>query len=96
VGLNQFISVSALLLGLVQILFFVNFFWSLFFGKRAERNPWHSCTLEWTAPSPPPHGNFETTPNVFHGPYEYGEFENGVDHVPQTQPGPKPHTAHAH
>ena len=22
--------------------------------------PWHSNTLEWTAPSPPPHGNFET------------------------------------
>jgi cytochrome c oxidase subunit 1 len=93
--LNQFISISALLLGLFQLIFVFNFFWSLFFGARAERNPWHSCTLEWEAASPPPHGNWEgPVPTVYHGPYEYGEFEGGVDHVPQTQPGPKPRSIH--
>ena len=49
----------------------VNFLCSLFCGKKAGRNPWHSNTLEWTAPSPPPHGNFETIPIVYRGPYEY-------------------------
>lgn len=95
-ALNQFISVSALLLGTVQIIFLINFFWSLFLGKRAERNPWHACTLEWTAPSPPPHGNFETTPIVYHGPYEYGEFDNGVDFILQTQPRSAVAGAHGH
>ena len=37
-------------------------FCSLFCGKKAGRNPWHSNTLEWAAPSPPPHGNFEDDP----------------------------------
>jgi cytochrome c oxidase subunit 1 len=83
--LNQFISVCALLLGAAQILFVVNLFWSLFFGPRAGRNPWHSNTLEWTAPSPPPHGNFETDPIVYRGPYEYGDYlGQAEDHLPQT------------
>ena len=59
------------LLGFSQLIFVVNFVCSLFRGKVAGRNPWHSNTLEWTAPSPPPHGNFETTPIVRRGPYEY-------------------------
>ena len=38
--------------------FLVNFVWSLFAGRVASANPWEATTLEWTAPSPPPHGNF--------------------------------------
>ena len=53
--LNVFITVAAILLLLSQFLFVINFFWSLLAGKRAERNPWQSNTLEWAAPSPPPH-----------------------------------------
>jgi cytochrome c oxidase subunit 1 len=83
--LNVFISISALVLGAVQIIFFVNFFVSLFRGRIADRNPWHSNTLEWTAPSPPPHGNFETDPTVYRGPYDYGEGEGESDHLMQTQ-----------
>ena len=30
----------------------------LFAGKAAVANPWDATTLEWTVPSPPPHGNF--------------------------------------
>ena len=51
-------TISAFLLGFSQFIFLVNFVWSLFRGKKAGRNPWNSNTLEWTAPSPPPHGNF--------------------------------------
>jgi cytochrome c oxidase subunit 1 len=83
--LNQFMSISAFLLGLAQIIFVVNFFYSLFRGPVAGRNPWNSNTLEWSVPSPPPHGNFEVTPVIYRGPYEYGETDTPEDHLPQTQ-----------
>ena len=83
---NVFITVSALLLGLAQMPFLINFFWSLFAGKKAERNPWHANTLEWVAPSPPPHGNFETQPVVYRGAYEYSSPEVKEDWLPQDQP----------
>jgi cytochrome c oxidase subunit I len=86
--INEFISISAFVLGAVQLLFLVNFFYSLFWGPKAGRNPWHSNTLEWTAPSPPPHGNFERTPVVFRGPYEYGAIDAPEDYLPQTNPLP--------
>jgi cytochrome c oxidase subunit 1 len=82
--LNIFMTVSAIVLGLSQIVFLFNFFWSLFRGPKAERNPWKSNTLEWTAPSPPPHGNFATEPVVYHGPYEYNVPEMAEDFLPQT------------
>ena len=80
---NVFITVSALLLGASQILFVGNFFWSLFAGKKAERNPWQANTLEWSAPTPPPHGNFEITPTVYRGAYEYSSPEVKEDWLPQ-------------
>ncbi|MDW8265777.1 MAG: cbb3-type cytochrome c oxidase subunit I [Gemmataceae bacterium] len=83
---NQFISVNALLLGLVQVIFLGNFLYSLFWGPKADRNPWRSNTLEWMAPSPPGHGNFETTPIVYHGPYEYAAPGIEEDYLPQTSP----------
>jgi cytochrome c oxidase subunit 1 len=86
-GINVFITVSAFCLGLSQIAFVINFFWSLFKGKKAESNPWRANTLEWTAPSPPPHGNFgETIPTVYRGPYEYSAPGASEDWLPQNQP----------
>ncbi len=84
--MNQFISISAFLLGAVQLIFVANFFWSMFRGQRCERNPWDSNTLEWTAPSPPGHGNFDVEPVVFRGPYVYSH-DLGItdDHLMQTQ-----------
>jgi cytochrome c oxidase subunit 1 len=90
--LNTFMSISALCLGAAQIIFFANFFWSLFRGAKAGRNPWHSNSLEWTAPSPPPHGNFETPPVVLRGPYEYALPDTEEDYLPQTDPAPHPAT----
>jgi cytochrome c oxidase subunit 1 len=84
-GLNQFMTISAIILGFAQFIFVANFFWSLFFGKKAERNPWHSNSLEWTAPSPPGHGNFEQTPIVRRGPYEYSAPGIDADYLPQTE-----------
>jgi cytochrome c oxidase subunit 1 len=84
--INVFITISALVLGAAQLILVVNFFWSLFAGKRAERNPWQANTLEWTTPSPPPHGNFESIPVVHGGPYEYSPPGVPEDYLPQTQP----------
>lgn len=84
--LNQFMSISAMMLGLAQLVFFVNFIGSLFTGKRIGRNPWHSNTLEWSAPSPPPHGNFDKDPLVYRGPYEYAAPDQKEDYWPQTLP----------
>jgi cytochrome c oxidase subunit I len=90
IDLNRFMSIAAFVLGAAQLIFIVNFFWSLFRGKVSGRNPWHSNTLEWTAPSPPPHGNFETIPVVRHGPYEYGVPGLEEDYLPQTSEHPIP------
>jgi cytochrome c oxidase subunit 1 len=83
-GLNTFMTISAFVLGLAQLIFFVNFFYSLFCGPKASRNPWRSNTLEWFAPTPPPHGNFETIPVVYRGPYEYASPDCKEDYLPQT------------
>jgi cytochrome c oxidase subunit 1 len=81
--MNEFISINAILLGLAQFIFLANFFYSLFRGPVAGRNPWHSNTLEWSAPSPPPHGNFEGTPVIYRGPYEYSVPDREEDYLPQ-------------
>ena len=81
--LNVYISMSAWLLALAQIPFIINFFTSIFFGKKVDNNPWQATTLEWAAPSPPPHGNFEHAPVVYRGPYEYSVPGQKNDFWPQ-------------
>ncbi len=91
---NVFITMSAFCLGLSQLIFFANFIWSLIAGKKADKNPWEANTLEWTAPSPPGHGNFETTPTVYRGPYEYSSPLVKEDWLPQDRKlGPEAATA---
>ncbi|MFQ5877685.1 MAG: cbb3-type cytochrome c oxidase subunit I [Acidobacteriota bacterium] len=85
--INEFITVSAFLLGAAQVVFAANFLWSLVAGRRAARNPWSANSLEWTAPSPPPHGNFATIPAVYRGPYEYSLPGASEDFLPQDRPG---------
>src|SRR6267142_1824964 len=80
---NVFITISALLLGASQFFFLFNFVWSLIAGKKADRNPLQANTLEWSAPTPPPHGNFEVQPVVYRGPYEYSSPEVKEDWLPQ-------------
>jgi cytochrome c oxidase subunit I len=73
-------------LGLAQIFFIVNFFMSIKWGKAVDRNPWEATTLEWSAPSPPGHGNFLTEPIVYRGPYEYSVPGAAKDFSPQFEP----------
>ncbi len=82
--INIFITWSAVALLVGQLVFIFNFFWSMYRGKKAEDNPWEATTLEWAAaPTPPPHGNFETVPTVYHGPYEYSCPGQETDWQPQ-------------
>ncbi|MFQ5915001.1 MAG: cbb3-type cytochrome c oxidase subunit I [Nitrospinota bacterium] len=83
---NVFITISGICLLLAQVPFVVNFFWSLFAGKKAGTNPWQANTLEWSAPSPPPHGNFVTVPTVYRGPYEYSPEGVSEDWAAQDRP----------
>ncbi len=86
---NVLMTVAAICLGLSQIPFFVNFVWSLFAGRPAPQNPWNANTLEWAAPSPPPHLNWgERVPTVYRGPYEYSVPGALEDFLPQWQPAP--------
>jgi cytochrome c oxidase subunit 1 len=84
---NVFITVCALSLFVSQFLFMFNFFWSMFRGKKASANPWNANGLEWSAPSPPPHGNWGgRLPVVHRGPYEYSSPESDEDFLMQTAP----------
>ncbi len=84
---NEFMSVSAWLLGLAQIPFIFNVIYSIKNGEKVGRNPWESTTLEWVAPSPPlPHVNFEKIPQVYHSPYEYSVPDREKDFTPQNEP----------
>ena len=94
--MNVFVSHSAFFLGAAQLIFMFNFLYSLFRGKKAPRNPWHANSLEWAAPSPPPHGNFEAIPTVYRGPYEFSSPGSAEDYLPQDVPSPLPAGAPAH
>jgi len=83
---RQFATISLVVMLLAQVLFFVNFAWSLLRGKKAENNPYKANTLEWTVPSPPPHGNFAELPTVYRGPYEYSHPDRKLDYWPQNEP----------
>jgi cytochrome c oxidase subunit 1 len=85
-GLNQFISLVAMIVFAVQFLFLFNFFYSIFKGRKVTtQNPWESNTLEWTAPINPGHGNWPgEIPEVYRWAYDYGK--DGVDFIPQTTP----------
>jgi len=84
--LNQFITASAIVMGFAQILLLGNFFYSIFRGSKVGRNPWNANSLEWSTPSPPPHGNFDVPPVVYRGPYEYSSpLVSDRDYLMQTE-----------
>lgn len=84
-GWSSMILVAAVVMMLFQIPFFFNFFWSIWNGEKVGENPWEATTLEWACPSPPPHGNFATPPEVHRGPYEYSVPGHKEDYWPQTE-----------
>jgi cytochrome c oxidase subunit 1 len=82
--INVFTTVSLIGLIAAQVPFFVNYLVSMVRGRPAPVNPWQATTLEWTAPSPPPHGNWGAAlPAVERGPYEYSVPGAAQDWLPQ-------------
>jgi cytochrome c oxidase subunit 1 len=81
--LHRWMTQAAYFTAAVQILFFVNLFWSMKHGAAAGPNPWQATTLEWAE-----------TPvlAVFRGPCEYGLTGSPKDFLMQheAEPCPKP------
>jgi len=92
--LNEFITVVALIVGAIQLVFVFNLIWSLGRGRPAGGNPWRATTLEWQTPqTPPAHGNWgKTLPVVYRWAYDYSVPGAAEDFLPQNQP-PDPRTA---
>jgi cytochrome c oxidase subunit 1 len=82
---HELMTVSAVLLLTTQVVFLFVFFYSIFAGAEEKSpNPWKSTTLEWLAPSPPPHLNWGSfAPVVERGPYEYAKNGKDIDYLPQ-------------
>jgi cytochrome c oxidase subunit I len=86
--LNEAITIAALIVGAIQVVFIYNLIWSYFKGKPAGPNPWRATTLEWQTPhTPPKHGNFGATlPAVYRWAYDYSVPGAAEDFIPQNQP----------
>jgi cytochrome c oxidase subunit I len=83
---NRFITVAAIIVFALQILFVINFFYSIWKGKKmTDKNPWGANTLEWTTPIETGHGNWTgKLPVVHRWAYDYGK--DGVEYIPQIEP----------
>ena len=84
---HNFMTYAAFFTAAAQFIFLYNFFWSLKHGEKAEKNPWHGTTLEWSTDSPPPIDNFGGHyPSVYRGPYEFSVPGATEDYIPQGMP----------
>jgi len=82
-------TTGAILMAFAQIPFIINFFWSIWGGRKANSdNPWQATTLEWNTPTPPPHGNFTSEAVAYRGPYEYSVPGAEKDFTPQWEKSP--------
>jgi cytochrome c oxidase subunit 1 len=72
--LNDWVSVSAFLLGGSMLVFIGNFVYSLLVARvPAAANPWMARSLEWQLPTPVPVWNFDRPVRILSGPYDYGD-----------------------
>ena len=72
--LNDWVSISAFLLGASMLVFLANFVYSIVIARvPAPSNPWMARSIEWQLPSPVPVWNFDRPVRILSGPYEYGD-----------------------
>ena len=88
---NIWISIAAIVVASVQLLFLYNLYRSATHGKPAGSNPWGATTLEWqTSDTPPTHGNFgKELPLVYRWAYDYSVPGAEEDFIPQNVPAGK-------
>tara|TARA_B100000768_G_scaffold178488_1_gene194350 strand:+ start:1945 stop:3732 length:1788 start_codon:yes stop_codon:yes gene_type:complete len=93
--INVIITMFAIFGGIAQLIFLFNFFYSMWRGPVAPKNPWRSNTLEWTTPVEHIHGNWEgEIPTVHRWPYDYSKPGHDDDFVPQSTPRLKDEPGH--
>lgn len=89
---HQTSTIGSYILGVGFLIILYYLMHSLFKGAKSPANPWGSRGLEWQATSPPDFHNFDHTPVVINGPYDYHkpmeEFQLGLavdtnDHDPE-------------
>ena len=79
-GANDWVSVSAFVLGASMLVFLANLVWSQVFVRTpAASNPWGSKSIEFQLPSPVPVHDFDRIPTFGPDPYPYGVDEGGYD-----------------
>ena len=82
-------TISAILLGVTQIIFVLNIVQTLRKGKFCGQNPWECAALEWSAQYPIPHGNWgPKLPVVKRWPYDYSVPGVEADFIMQTEETP--------
>ncbi len=85
--INVIITIFVIIGGAAQLIFLVNFFYSMFRGPKAPQNPWQANTLEWTTPVEHIHGNWPgEIPEVHRWPYDYSLPGEEKDFIPQNVP----------
>lgn len=93
--INVIITMFAIFGGIAQLIFLFNFFYSMWRGPVAPKNPWRSNTLEWTTPVEHIHGNWVgEIPAVHRWPYDYSKPGHDEDFVPQSTPRLKDEPGH--
>ena len=65
-------TIGGFLIGLSVLIFFINLFYSIKHGEKAEGNLWNSRSPEWQVPSPMPVHNYDVPFEVVGEPYDYG------------------------
>ena len=85
-GLNKFITIAAIVTFGFQLLFVINFFYSVWKGRKlTQQNPYNANTLEWTTPVNVGHGNWPgKLPAVQRWAYDYGK--DGREYISQIEP----------
>ncbi|HSN97184.1 MAG TPA: cytochrome c oxidase subunit I [Candidatus Nanopelagicales bacterium] len=79
--LHQFSTVGSWVLGLGFAIGLGTLLYSLKHGKQAPANPWGGLSLEWETASPPVTENFEKTPTVTYGAYDYALVQGQKEHA---------------
>lgn len=85
-NLNKFITIAAIITFGFQLLFVLNFFYSIWKGRKMKTmNPYDANTLEWTTPIDTGHGNWPgKLPTVQRWAYDYGK--DGREFISQVEP----------
>ncbi|HEY6961469.1 MAG TPA: cbb3-type cytochrome c oxidase subunit I [Gaiellaceae bacterium] len=86
-GANEWVSISAFVLGGSMLVFVANLVYSQIFARvPVGPNPWGSRSIEWQLPSPVPVHNFDRIPTFDADPYPYGLPEGAGTQRPVVAP----------